>query len=114
MVWENAFATFLGVTLICGGGAAFQTGRSLAGSWRPIWLVLPAMLALAAVVRFFHFALFGGTLLSAHYYAVDALALIGIGLIGYRLRRVGQMVTQYPWLYQRAGLFGWRDNPKSF
>jgi hypothetical protein len=67
------------------------------------------MLLLACAVRFFHFALFEGTLLSLHYYVVDALVLIGISLLGYRLTRVRQMVTQYRWLYERSGPFFWRE-----
>ncbi|MBL4907061.1 MAG: hypothetical protein JKX94_06380 [Sneathiella sp.] len=60
-------------------------------------------------MRFFHFALFEGTLLSLQYYIVDTLVLMGIALVGHRLMMVGQMVTQYPWLYARNGPFAWRE-----
>jgi hypothetical protein len=35
-------------------------------------------------VRFIHFALFEGTLLSLHYYIVDAVVILGIGSLGFR------------------------------
>jgi len=107
--WENSFMTFLFVTVIIGGGAAYMSGRALASKWRPISQPVFYMLLLGGVVRFFHFALFEGTLLSFHYYVVDAAVLIAIALLGYRLTRVGQMVTQYRWLYVRSGPFAWRE-----
>ncbi len=47
-------------------------------------------------LRFFHYALFDGVLLSAHYFITDTLVLIAGALLGYRLTRVRQMVSQYP------------------
>ena len=44
--------------LVLGGAAAFATGRAIAKTWSPLWLILPAMIVLAAAVRFLHFALF--------------------------------------------------------
>ena len=38
--------------------ASLATGRSFATSWSPLWLIVPAMLALAAAVHFLHYALF--------------------------------------------------------
>lgn len=109
ILWEHSFLTFLFVTVIIGGGAGYLAGRSLASKWRPIYQPIFYMLLLGATVRFFHYALFDGTLLSLHYYLVDALVLIGISLLGYRLTRVKQMVTQYRWLYERSGPFAWRE-----
>jgi hypothetical protein len=72
-------------------------------------------------VRFLHHALFDGKFLSLHYYLVDYAVCLGLGLLGFRLQRVTQMVTRYGWINQRAGLFRWRrrgdttagDVPKS-
>ena len=55
---------FLVLTCILGGGAAFLAGRGLAGSWKPFWRIFFYMVLLAAAVRFFHYALFDGTLTS--------------------------------------------------
>jgi len=60
-------------------------------------------------VRFIHYALFGGTLLSAHYYLVDAAVLLIIGSIGFRRTRARQMARQYPWHYERLGPLTWRE-----
>jgi branched-chain amino acid transport system ATP-binding protein len=40
---------------------------------------------------------------------IGTAALVAIGLFAYRLNRARKMVSQYPWLYERAGLFRWRD-----
>ena len=105
---EGSFGVFVLVTVILGGGAAALAGRDIAANWRPWRQTLCYVLILGAVVRFFHYALFGGTLLSLHYYLVDSAVCIIAGLIGYRLTRAAQMVTQYSWLNERAGAMRWR------
>jgi hypothetical protein len=60
------------------------------------------------VTIFIHYALFGGTLLSLHYYVVDAVVCLGLGFIGFRTARVGQMLTQYRWINQPNGPLRWR------
>jgi hypothetical protein len=104
---NNAWLAFLLVTIILGGGASFLSGRAIAGTWRPIWQVVLAALALGGAVRFFHFALFSGTLLSPYYYAVDAVFCLLFGFWGYRMTRAGQMAGQYRWIYRRAGPLNW-------
>ena len=99
---------FLLVTVLMGGWAAWMTARGMARTWRPYWTCALALLVLGAAVRFIHFALFEGTLVSAHYYLVDALTVLVIGSLGYRFTRARQMTTQYRWLYERAGPFSWR------
>jgi hypothetical protein len=39
---------------------------------------------------------------------VDTIILLIIGLIGYRFTRANQMVRQYYWIYEKAGLVGWK------
>src|SRR5262249_59882939 len=85
------FGAFLLVTIILGGAAAFIAGRSIALTWRPWWQIIFYMMLLGAAERFFHFALFDGTLLSEYYYAVDSLIAIAFGLLGFRLARTRQM-----------------------
>ena len=70
---------FLLITVAMGGGAAWMTGSGLARGWRPFWHCALALLLVAAAVRFIHYALFSGTLLSLHYYAVDAVVVMIIG-----------------------------------
>jgi len=96
------------VTVVLGGGTAAVAGRAIAVTWRPWWQVVGCTLVLGGAVRFFHFALFGGTLLSLHYYAVDSAICLASGFIGYRAARAAQMVSQYRWINQPNGLLRWR------
>ncbi|WP_414710056.1 DUF6867 family protein [Pseudorhodoplanes sp.] len=104
---EDSFFIFVLVTLILGGGAAFLSGRAIALTWRPWWQVAAYMIVLGGAVRFFHMALFGGHLLSLHYYVVDTAFCLLFGFCGFRMTRAGQMAEQYGWLYSRAGLVNW-------
>jgi len=105
---EGSFGVFLLVTIILGGGAALLAGRAVATTWRPAWQVIGYSLILASAVRFIHFSLFGGTLLSLHYYLVDAVFCIGFASFGFRATRQSQMVRQYRWLNEPLGLMRWR------
>ena len=100
---------FILVTVVMGGWAGWMTARGIALTWRPVWQCVLALVVVAGVVRFFHYALFGGTLLSLHYYVIDAAVVLLIGLLGYRYTRARQMTTQYRWLYVRTGPFSWRE-----
>ena len=105
---EDSLGIFLLVTVVLGGGAAWLTGRAIAGTWRPAWQVAVYTLILSLAVRFIHFALFDSKLLSLHYYLVDYAVCLGFGMLGYRLMRVDQMVTRYSWIIAPAGGFSWR------
>ena len=105
---EGSFGVFLLVTVILGGGAAVLAGRAIAQTWRPWWQIVAYMLILGAAVRFIHFALFEGTLLSPQYYAVDTGVCLIFGFLGYRATRAGQMTTQYSWINTRAGFLRWK------
>ena len=107
LLYEESFGVFLLATVALGGGAAWLTGRALAETWRPWWQVPAYILLLAAAVRFIHYALFGATLLSLHYYLVDAVVCLICGLTAYRLTRARQMCAQYAWINARRGVFGW-------
>ena len=105
--------TFLVLTVLIGGAGAFLSGRGLARGWKPFWRVFAYTALLAAAVRFFHYALFNGTLLSLHYYLVTYMVLIAAAMLGYRMTRTTQMVTQYRWLYERTSPLSWRDRAGS-
>lgn len=104
---EDSLGVFLLVTILLGGGAAWLAGRAIAATWRPWWHVIFYMLVLGLAVRFIHFALFDATLLSPHYYLVDAAVCVGVGLLGFRAARAAQMATQYGWINARTGAFTW-------
>ncbi len=88
---EQSFWLFFLITCLLGG-----------------WAALLYMLPLGAAVRFIHYALFQGTLLSLHYYVVDTIVLIIIGSIGFRYTRTRQMVRQYSWLYEKSSPLSWK------
>jgi hypothetical protein len=111
MAWlsDDGFRVFLVLTVIIGGGAAFLAGRGLARSWKPYWRVLFYIVLLAGAVRFFHYALFEGNILSLYYYFVTYAVLLVAASLGFRMMRTTQMVTQYRWLYERTSPLTWRD-----
>jgi hypothetical protein len=106
---DDGLRVFLALTVIIGGGAAFLAGRGLAKGWKPHWRLFFYMALLAGAVRFFHYALFDGDLLSLYYYLVTYAVLVAAASLGYRMMRTTQMVTQYRWLYERTSPLTWRD-----
>jgi hypothetical protein len=108
---EDSFGVFVLVTVILGGGAALLAGRAIAATWRPWWQAVAYSLILGCAVRFIHFALFGGTLLSLHYYLVDCAIALALAYFGFHTMRVSQMVTQYRWINERSGPMRWRRKP---
>lgn len=105
---EGSFGVFLLVTIVLGGGAAWLSGRAIAQTWRPAWQVFVYSLILGCAVRFIHFSLFDGTLLSAHYYLIDSAVCMALGFLGFRAARVSQMVSQYRWVNRPDGPLRWR------
>jgi hypothetical protein len=99
---------FILVTCLLGGTGAYLSGRAIAQTWRPHWQVPLYMLGIAAGVRFIHYALFAGPLLSGPSFVVDYTVAVVAAFAGYRIVRAGQMGAQYGWLFERAGPFGWR------
>lgn len=106
---ESSVWQFFFVTCVLGGWTAWRTGRACARSWAQYPTLVVYLLLLGIVVRFIHHALFEGTMLSLQYYLVDTVVVMVVGLLGFRYTRSRQMVTQYDWLYEPSGLFGWRE-----
>ncbi len=100
---------FLVLTVVLFGAAASMTGQALARNWRPIWQIALYAALLAAADRFLLYALFGADLLSPGGYGAAAVILLAAAATSYRLTQARRMVAQYPWLYERAGAFGWRE-----
>lgn len=107
----STLSGFLVVTVLLGCGCAFMTGQAVAATWRPLWQAVAYALLLGAADRFLHFALFDGELLNIGGYLVDTLILEIVAVAAFLATRAHKMVTQYPWLYVRLGLFGWRSRP---
>ena len=111
VIFQTNIVDFLLVSVFLGGGAAYLVGRAIALSWAPLRMLVLYTILLAAAVRFIHYALFHGTLLSLQYFAVDLVILAVLAAFGYRITRAGQMTSQYGWLYRRAGPLAWRHRP---
>lgn len=108
LIWEINFPTFLLVTVALAGGASYMAGRSAALTWRSSGMVIVYSAGLACAARFIHKTLFGGTLLTPHYWFADFVVILIIGLLAFRATRANQMARQYSWLYERTGPFTWR------
>ena len=81
---ENGLWTFVLITVLMGGLAAYASGKAIAQTWRPFWHVPLYMLVVAAAVRFLHFALFEEPLASLPSYAADfaiAFAAASLGQV---------------------------------
>jgi hypothetical protein len=104
----ESFLQVLFVTGILGGGAAWLMGRACGEHWRPVTQVIGYGILLGLAVRFFHFALFEGELLSVPSFLADTAYLTVVGCLSWRVTRTTRMVTQYRWLYERTSPVTWR------
>lgn len=104
----ESLGVFIGVTGMLFGGAAFLMGQAIGETWRPWWQNLPYGILLTAGCRFLTYALFGANLLSVSGYLASLAVLLAVALLAWRLALARRMVSQYPWLYERDGPFGWR------
>jgi hypothetical protein len=107
----TSLGVFIGLTVIIIGGAAIMTGRALADGWKSPWQVVFACFGLALADRFLVYALFGGELLSLSGFVTGFAVITALALIAHRLTMVHKMVAQYPWRYERASLWTYRDKP---
>lgn len=110
---ETSWTIYLVITGGLFGWAALMTGQALAATWRSPWFLGPYSLLLAAGSRFIAWSLYDGDLGSVGAFALAVAILLPIALISYRLEQVRRMVRQYPWLYEPATLFTWRDRGSS-
>lgn len=108
---EPSIWLFLLVTVAMGGWAAWRSGKAIASSWKPSWTLIPYMLLLGLVVRFIHYALFDGTLLTLHYYVVDTIVITFCAWLGWRKERTDAMSRQYAFAFEKVSPFSWRRIP---
>lgn len=104
----TTWPVFIGITGLLMGFAAFMSGQALANTWRPMWQVVPYCLLLGGADRFLTWGLFQGELFLLSGYLIDTLVLMSIAALAYRMTLARKMVTQYPWIYERTGVFTWR------
>ena len=83
IIYEDSAFHFILITVIMGGAAAWMSGRACALTWRPYATLVAYLVILAAAVRYIHFAPFGGTLISLHYYLIDLCVILVVRLLIY-------------------------------
>jgi branched-chain amino acid transport system ATP-binding protein len=108
-VGSVSWPVFIGVTVIIFGWLGLMAATALVRMWRPWWANIVYGLILGLADRLFETMLFDGSLLHWGAYVVDTIYIIAVMLISYRLALTRRMIAQYPWLYERAGLFQWRE-----
>ncbi len=107
-VLGTSLLIFLFVTVVIMSGAACLTGQALAATWRPLPHLFFYGFLLGLTDRFLVWSLFQGELLSLSGFLIDTLLITGFAFVAYRITRVSKMVSQYPWLYERAGPWRYR------
>ena len=98
------------------GGFALMSGQGLARTWRPWTQCIGYGVLLSLGARLGEFVLFIGRAQRLDGYIFDnigfvllnTLYLIGVTVLAHRITLARMMVTQYPWMYERAGLLSWR------
>jgi hypothetical protein len=105
----SSLPAFIFVTVLLLGFGALMTGRACANTWKPYWQVLAYSVPLAAFGRFLKWSLLSADGLSVSGFLIDLFVTALIGIVSYRIFLARNMVRQYPWLYQRDGVFSWRD-----
>jgi hypothetical protein len=109
LILGTTLPVFIGVTVVVICGCAVLMGRALARSWQPARRAVPYALLLAITNRLLICGLFNGDITSITGFIVDTYCILLAALVTYRFTLAGQMVRQYPWLYRRFLIFGWRQ-----
>jgi hypothetical protein len=108
MILGSTWPVFIAFTVLCMCGCAVMIGVSFAQEWRPARHLLPLGLVLSAIDRGAVYALFNGNLLSPGGALIDTYCILMSALLAYHYTLSRQLVRQYPWLYRRFFLLGWR------
>ncbi len=103
------WGVFVGLTLVAFGFAAFMTGQAVADGWKPAWVAVAYTPLLGVANRFLDWSMFGGPLVSGLGFLVEVGWMALVALVAHRLTMTQKMTTQYPWIYERTGPFGWRE-----
>ncbi len=101
--------SFIILTVILFGGAGFLMGQAVANTWRSPWQLLPYSALLTLFERFLAWSLLGSDFASPGGLISSMVVIFGMAYLAYRLTLTSKMVTQYPWIYERAGPLAWRE-----
>ena len=104
----TSLPVFIAITVVIIGFCAFMAGQGVANAWGGIGEVAVYCIMLGGASRFLIYGLFDGELFSLSGYVIDVVVLFLIAGFAHRFNRARRFVRQYPWLYERVGLFGYR------
>lgn len=93
------------------GVCSWLAGQAAARGWKSMRVALAYSALIALADRFLLFALRDASLLDPIGFAVALAMFLSIAALAFRWNQVDMMVSQYPWLYERAGLLSWRPVP---
>ena len=93
------------------GGCSWLAGQSAARGWKPLPVALGYAALIALADRFLLYALRDASLLDPVGFALALVMFVSIAALAYQWNQVDMMVSQYPWLYERAGPLSWREVP---
>ena len=109
----SSFTAFITLTVIFFGGISIMTGQALARGWQSLWKGIGYALLMAIGNRLLLWALLEGSLTKIIGLLIDWGYCAAMVAITHRVTLVHKMINQYPWLYERAGLFSWREKAQS-
>ena len=110
---DNGLWVYVLCTLVIGGAAAFASGRAVASGWGKARMAVVYAAGLGLAVRYIQYALFEQPLLLLPAYLIDTAILTAVTFFGYQLYRTGQMVRQYPWMFEKTSPLTWRRKASS-
>lgn len=93
------------------GLCSWLAGQAAARGWRSLRVALGYAVLIALADRFLLFALRGASLLDPAGLAIALAMFLAMAALAFRWNQVDMMVSQYPWLYEKAGPLSWRAVP---
>ena len=93
------------------GLCSWLAGQAAARGWRSMAVAIAYSVLIALADRFLLFALRDASLLDPVGFALALVMFASIAALAFRWNQVDMMVSQYPWLYERAGPLAWRVVP---
>ncbi|MFI4999316.1 MAG: DUF6867 family protein [Reyranellales bacterium] len=111
LIGSSSWPEFIFGTVLLFGWASSMSAQALGRTWRS-WqhcFFYGALLGVGS--RLFDCLLFHGPLLSLRGLIVNVAYILVVMLIAHRRTLSRMMVVQYPWLYEPAGPFAWREKP---
>jgi len=109
-ILSKSVAVFVILALVF-GLCSWLAGQAAARGWRSLGVALAYAVLIALADRFLLFALRDASLLDPAGFALALAMFLSVAALAHRWNQVDMMISQYPWLYERAGPLGWRAVP---